>query len=385
MLRIMVRYGESLEKARRPGWDAAYLDYASLKSLLEEVERLHAAATSAGDDINGSSSSSYSKGDFLAAASGEANDEFEVSDVISSTKGLSHRSPKNMVDAKDSEMVALLGTTSLSPSQQMGLSSTSMHRASTSNDDQEANLSLKTIAEDVPDKNLVSSTLLNSQRKLIQFKAYEASELFLGTLRKEVEKVSLFALSRQGELADAVGSLRFNPHLDGGRDDPLKFPNLIIRHDSKCNVGGGGEYGSFHSDATPQHSMTSSESEDDPMADELWFLLPSVTPGSRKIMGGPGDNTTLTSNSSLLFRESLETTAPRPLFRGDAILRTKNNRNEQDKVGQSLGNSSSNLETENEISDESGTKTLDPYTFIGVELLHLLRFICVNAMVRHRY
>jgi len=123
----------------------------------------------------------------------------------------------------------------------------------------------------------------------------------------------------------------------------------------------------------------------------LWFLLPSIKPGGRKIMTGAGNNTALPSNSSLLFRESLDTTAPRPLFTGDAILSTKNkDRNEPDQVVQSLGNVieqqgdiqflQSNLETERDESDESRIKSLDPYTFIGVELLHLLRFICVNAM-----
>ena len=35
------------------------------------------------------------------------------------------------------------------------------------------------------------------------------AERFLGLLQSEIEKVSLFALSRIGELSDTVGSLRF--------------------------------------------------------------------------------------------------------------------------------------------------------------------------------
>jgi hypothetical protein len=36
----------------------------------------------------------------------------------------------------------------------------------------------------------------------------------------------------------------------------------------------------------------------------------------------------------------------------------------------------------NDDNDEGATN-LDPFTLVGVELLHLLRFICVNAMVSH--
>jgi hypothetical protein len=231
-----------------------------------------------------------------------------------------------------------------------------------------------------------SSSPLNDPRQLMKSKAYETTEVFLSTLRKEVEKVSLFALSRQGELADAVGALRFNPHLDGvGGDNLSKSSNLIIRHDSKGNVGG--DYGSFHSDATP-HSMASSELDDEQMADELWFLLPSTNPGSRAT--GPSSKGGIVSNSSLLFRESLDTTAPRPLFTGDAVLRTKSS-SKGHSMGQTLGNSfegkddnpftpSNDLEADDEVSTNQ-TRSLDPFTFIGVELLHLLRFICVNAMV----
>ena len=39
----MVGYGESLLKARREGWHAAYLEYSSLKHILGEVGRLYEA------------------------------------------------------------------------------------------------------------------------------------------------------------------------------------------------------------------------------------------------------------------------------------------------------------------------------------------------------
>jgi SPX domain. len=322
----MVGYGESLERARRPGWDAAYLDYASLKSLLEEVERLHATVAAAADssstaeddfNANDTSSSSY-RGDFLTAASGE------------------------------SEMVALLEP---SLSHDKGQSTNSTGGASNAPADQ-AKTSLSIVLEDTEENLPPSSSLLTSSpRKLMQLKAYEATEVFLSSLRKEVEKVSLFALSRQGELADAVGALRFNPHLlDGsggiGGDDlsksshPLFQKNLTIRHDSKGNFRGC-EYGSVEEQeggSTCSDNLTtdghSSESDDGQIANELWFLLPSMTPGYGKI--GDCSKEQMTTNSSLLFRESLETTAPRPLFTGDAVLRTKNKKNEGDQITTTL-------------------------------------------------
>jgi hypothetical protein len=382
----MVRYGESLEKARRPGWDAAYLDYASLKSLLEEVERLHAAtATISVDDCNVSTSS---KGDSLAAASGAANES-------SATEG-SSRSPENIILGKDNEMAALLGSSTL-PGRK-GHSTNTTRGANTTNSTDQTNLSLSIVLEDT-EENLPPSTLLNSPKNIIQFKAYEASELFLSTLRKEVEKVSLYALSRQGELADAVGALRFNGDLDGRVDDlsksshPLFQKSLTIRHDSKSNVGG--EYGSLLVEHKSSYSETFategdlSESEDDPMADELWFLLPSLTHSTEEHIPGKGGAVT---NSSLLFRESLETTAPRPLFTGDAVMKTKSNTKRRNPLYAASSKSNVGHEYEEDDTDEkvemhereAPHNCLDPFTILGVELLHLLRFICVNAMVSRK-
>eukprot|EP00557_Chaetoceros_sp_GSL56_P005250 CAMPEP_0176505870 /NCGR_PEP_ID=MMETSP0200_2-20121128/16735_1 /TAXON_ID=947934 /ORGANISM="Chaetoceros sp., Strain GSL56" /LENGTH=1187 /DNA_ID=CAMNT_0017905473 /DNA_START=36 /DNA_END=3600 /DNA_ORIENTATION=+ len=448
----MVGYGNSLERARRPGWDAAYLDYASLKSLLEEVERLHdidgwdaayldyaslkslleeverlhTAATRApggGDDVNGSNGNGHShgsytskRGDFLTApASSGVGKECTVA---------------GNNNTNSSELVALLGTTaSISPlMQQQGAGAVS---TISSKSDDPTNLFLKTVVEgDMEEENLAASTtLIKSPKQRIQFQAYEASELFLSTLRKEVEKVSLFALSRQGELADAVGSLRFNPPLDdggaGGRGDelsksshPLFQKNLTVRHDSKSHHDGG-DYGSIQEEQHNHQSFRSDtnlanddeghsfEPEDGPMANELWFLLPTITPGrTTSTSSASGGSTVTTTNSSLLFRESLETsTAPRPLFTGDAILRTKNGDSSTKwrqpgsttmNAALSISNGGAEQEECEEGRDAEGARgggtphhheggeqcydCLDPFTFIGVELLHLLRFICVNAM-----
>ena len=98
----MVAYGASLRRARRPGWEDAYLDYTALRSQLEEIEAL--CKESATPDIQ-------------------------------------------LPYGYD------------------------------------------------PNEKVVEAL----QKK------------FLALLRKEIEKVSLFTLTRQGEIAEAVGSLRFGP------------------------------------------------------------------------------------------------------------------------------------------------------------------------------
>ena len=55
-------------------------------------------------------------------------------------------------------------------------------------------------------------------------KARAITERFLGLLRAEVEKVTLFAHARMGELADTVGSLRFPSYDDGKNGNKGDYP-----------------------------------------------------------------------------------------------------------------------------------------------------------------
>ena len=55
-------------------------------------------------------------------------------------------------------------------------------------------------------------------------KARAITERFLGLLRAEVEKVTLFAHARMGELADTVGSLRFPSYDDGRNGNKGEYP-----------------------------------------------------------------------------------------------------------------------------------------------------------------
>ena len=206
----MVAYGSTLRRARRPGWEDAYLDYDSLRSLLEEIESLCDKKSSTGA---------------MVLPPG-------------------YETTEQMVDSLE--------------------------------------------------------------------------EKFILRLRKEIEKVSLFTLSRQGEIAEAVGSLRFSDASD------LKIQPSISR--------------------LPKSSM---DDEDDGLEDietsESYEEEAALLPRGSIVTGPLKTPKPLPKSAD----------APsRPMFRGDVVLAPMRNKS---------------------------SKT-DEYTALGVELLHLLKFVCVNAM-----
>ena len=166
-------------------------------------------------------------------------------------------------------------------------------------------------------------------------KARYLASRFFGLLQSEVEKVSLFALSRQGELADTIGSLRFGDHIA-----------------SSVIPGGGLWNNPYHTH--PSYS-SSSEGERNGSFDSIDG---SLTRAERRNRNGTSNPRSLRRkglcNRQGRFQEHVNRT--RPLFRrsdfvvgGDMMLST-------------------------------GVDEIDAYTSVGVELLHLLRYICINAM-----
>jgi hypothetical protein len=152
---------------------------------------------------------------------------------------------------------------------------------------------------------------------------------FLTKLQTETEKVSLFVLSKQGQLADAVGALRF-----GEAAGQIANPTTSV---------GGSSNDETSMDVNLERSGSSDEEDDDDDAvdfgrfGEEAALLPYLP---RK------------SGSRSRSKDSLST--PKPIFGG-----TNNN---------------------SMLSDWKGDNKMDSYTVLGVELLHILRYICVNAM-----
>jgi hypothetical protein len=152
--------------------------------------------------------------------------------------------------------------------------------------------------------------------------------LFLTKLNTESEKVSLFVLSKQGQLADAVGALRF-----GTAAGQIANPMTSV----------GGRSNDFTStDVNSELSGSSEEEEDDDDAvgfgrfGEEAALLPSLP---RNV--GLSRSKNLLSNTKPIFGAT----------DNNFVLRYW-----------------------------KGDNKMDSYTVLGVELLHLLRYICVNAM-----
>jgi hypothetical protein len=149
--------------------------------------------------------------------------------------------------------------------------------------------------------------------------------LFLTKLQTETEKVSLFVLSKQGQLADAVGALRF-----GIAAGQIANPTTSI----------GGSSNHLSSLDVDSERSSSSDEDDDAVGfgrfGEEAALLPSLP-----------RNISLSRSKYLL-------SSPNPIFGG-----TNNN---------------------SMLSDWKGDNKMDSYTVLGVELLHIIRYICVNAM-----
>jgi hypothetical protein len=144
-------------------------------------------------------------------------------------------------------------------------------------------------------------------------------EKFILMLRKEIEKVSLFTLTRQGEIAEAVGSLRFE-----NEELCLSRPSI------------------------PRHGMSIDDTDSDGYFDDI-ANAESYGEEAAFLPRGSIERGPLKTPKPLT---KSATSPPRPMFR------------KQDATP--IGRIS--------------TSTTNQYTVIGVELLHLLKFVCVNAM-----
>lgn len=299
----MVGYGESLTRARRPGWESAYLDYSYLSFLLKDLEDSYAKLM-------------------------DQNDQTEVD------------------EENPSETTRLLSEQSRDDSRTI--------------EKDQTHISLEKVA-------------------------HEASENFLRVLRKQVEKISLFTLSRQGDLADAVGYLRFDI---GALNAGLKLRSmdqtdhnvesfgdkLLIAHGSDSKLFGATAHQTEDSFLESLDHITRSEPSDSYHGEEFYESMAFPLPTCKRYLQGEKDKIL---NSSLRLRDSLKF-QPKPLFTGESFFNNKNPL-EISTTGPGLEIEEGRPTTP---TDRSSSVVLDPYTLIGVELLHILRFVCINAMVR---
>jgi hypothetical protein len=186
-------------------------------------------------------------------------------------------------------------------------------------------------------------------------KARAITSRFLGLLRAEIDKVSLFVHSRMGELTDTIGSLRFP-------SDTLDFDNEY-RH----QLSDGGIHPSSSSSSEDSSSSSADASND---LNDIKTDL-NIFPKRKRVVNRDGGimassimhqnfdyvcekySTKSTTLRQLSLAEHLRLT--RPIFRSDQVL----------------GEDFLLL---------SAVDEADAFTAVGVEFLHLLRFICVNSI-----
>lgn len=232
--------------------------------------------------------------------------------------------------------------------------------------------------------------------RLAHAKARSITERFLGLLRAEVEKVTLFAQSRLGELADTAGSLRFQ------MDDDSEFGGFSSRSRSR-----GGGYEGFSS-----RSRSRGGGYEHPLSDGGMHPSASSSDDEHRANGiFPWSDTSDEDEHSEAGSKTC--VSPRPEFStGNAsstTIRITNKASSTDKNA-SFGNKPTKFKStafaaahrqinhftmlrcerptfqryDHIVGEEllllSAVDEADGYTAVAVELMHVLRFICVNVI-----
>ena len=225
--------------------------------------------------------------------------------------------------------------------------------------------------------------------RLAHAKARSITERFLGLLRAEVEKVTLFAQSRLGELADTAGSLRF-PSADesefgsfssrprrGGYEHPLSDGGMHPSASSSDDEHGTGTFP--WSDSSDDESDAGSRPATSPHGfgreDHRTFSagnMSSMTDQAANLTKHRMSSMSRESNRQEQMptksRNSTYTAAQRQISHFTAIRCEKPTFQRYDHI---VGEDLLLL---------SAVDEADGYTAVGVELMHVLRFICVNVI-----
>ena len=173
---------------------------------------------------------------------------------------------------------------------------------------------------------------------------------FLGLLKAEVDKLCLFVHARFGELTDTCGSLRF------------PFDQFDVGHNDNDHIGILPSASSSSDDGTTNYLSDSSQ---DPFFlqrrnntnnhnsnDGNWSM-------KEELMSDEEDTNVRSTWRQIKIAEELRIAKPTPFQRSDFVL----------------GEDFLLL---------SAVDEADAYTSVGVEFLHLLKFICVNSIVVRR-
>jgi hypothetical protein len=226
--------------------------------------------------------------------------------------------------------------------------------------------------------------------RIAHMRARAITERFLGLLRAETEKVLLFAQSRLGELADTAGSLRFpsydeeyasnHPTLISSKHNPN--PNAVTPGGGEYNFGDGGIHPSASSSSDDQYNggggyhrrrqqqqwfSDSSDEEDEQSHQQTSDSL------SNRIVND--------ASSNIMYKKKTATAAT-----------TRTNGTDHLRYVQRQIAHFTELRkrraifqrSEHILGDDmlflSAVEEVDGYTAVGVELLHTLKYICINLI-----
>jgi len=222
--------------------------------------------------------------------------------------------------------------------------------------------------------------------RLAHEKARAITERFLGLLRAETEKVLLFAQSRLGELADTAGSLRFSniDDFDNGSVSNQKETRTAFHYP----LSDGGLHPSASSSedegvAAGQGTWTDS-SEDDENSHGQSSSVPHVFS-----VGGVSDGTSGEHASEKMTPHKATRKKPMPRSRDQRKppLEEYVNASVQRQIAHftDLRKRRPVFLRNDQILGEdmlliSAVEEVDGYTAICVELMHVLRYICVNLI-----
>ena len=179
--------------------------------------------------------------------------------------------------------------------------------------------------------------LVSDNLRAAHVRASAITERFRGLLQAEVEKIILFANSRLGELSDTIGSLRYSSYEDGNQEFRRSFPNL--------DDGGIHPCSSSDDDEGDDVSYLSSDDENRKRQAQYDQTDEDHKKQHKRYSSNEKDAAT---KRQLVYRDRLRVS--RPLFM---------------KAG-FLGEDFSLL---------SAVDETDAFTAIGVELMHLLKFV----------
>lgn len=222
--------------------------------------------------------------------------------------------------------------------------------------------------------------------RLAHSKARDITERFLGLMRAETEKVTLFAQSRLGELADTAGSLRF-PSFD---------EELAVAPQQRYEFGDGGLHPSASSSSEDEFAPSDSSDDEDTHHSSSFYCAPGTAANTiRKLSemhqsaarASPILPSSFSAVSDDAARRSTDTDSE---MRKESAARHKDRqtvtmvRRQIAQFSELRKNRSLFARNEQILGEDmlflSVVEEADAYTAVGVELLHVLKYICVNLI-----